>query len=59
MEGNFYFLLLRNVKMTHTDLEVIELDYVAEREREREREREWERETELAGTLQNNYTWIK
>ena len=45
--------------MTHTDLEVIELDYVAEREREREREWVRERETELAGTLQNNYTWIK
>ena len=44
MEGNFYFLLLRNVKMTHTDLEVIELDYVAQRERERERERERVRE---------------
>ena len=37
MEGNFYSILLRNVKMTHTDLEVIKLDYVAEREKVRER----------------------
>ena len=42
MEGSFYSILLRNVKITHTDLEVIKLDYVAERE------------TDLSGTLQNN-----